>query len=195
MVNVKMVDSLSMMLLLLQSYYYILWPVLLVFIIIILLASCIVCAAIQDQRESSRPQPYVRASTQDPWVPVQKVSAKPQPWKPSRHDIDVIVCSCGKWNSPNQTSCWNCNASLAMQKRQTFIFETAERCTVCGFWVYPGERVVLCPACHAQGHRAHMLEYVKAKGNCPVCNQKLNLNDILEAIPKLGETLEEKGSR
>lgn len=158
------------------------WPIVIIFIVIILFTACIVCVVIQDKR-SSRARSYGRTSSRDPWLPEQEISPKEPSWEPSQYQIDVLVCSCGKWNDKEQTSCWNCHASLANVNPQTFSFETAERCAVCGFFVYPGEQIVLCPACHAQGHRAHMLEFFKAKGCCPVCSQKLGQTQVLNTIP------------
>jgi len=157
------------------------WPIIIIFIVIILLTACIVCVAVQDS-QSSRPRAYVRASTQDPWQPVAETQESARKWEPSEHQVDVLVCSCGKWNALKETSCWNCNTSLATIRPETFTFETAERCAVCGYWVYPGEPVVLCPSCHAQGHRSHMLEFLKAKGSCPVCKVRLSTHQLLNAI-------------
>lgn len=160
------------------------WPIVIIFFVIILLAACIICVAIQNSRDA-RPRTYTRTSTRDPWLPVQETQTREPQWEPSNYQIDVKVCSCGKWNSNQQTSCWSCFQPLANIEPQTFTFETAERCSVCGFWVYPNEQVVLCPSCHAQGHRAHMFEYLKSKGYCPICNQKLNSHQLLNTVPIL----------
>ncbi len=163
------------------------WPILIIFIVIILLAACIVCVAVQD-RLSSQPHSYVRASPRDPWQPVTKDRMEEHEWEPSEHQVDVLVCSCGKWNATNEQTCWNCQASLANIQPQTFTFETVERCAVCGYWVLPGELVVICPSCQAQGHRTHMLEYLKAKGSCPVCNARLASQQVLRTVPIIRST-------
>ncbi len=163
---------------------FISWPIIIIFIVIMLLAACIVCVAVQDNR-GSRPRSYVRTSSQDPWQPVTESTEREPQWEPSEHQVDVVVCTCGKWNAPNESACWNCHASLANIAPQTFTFETAERCAVCGYWVNPGEQVVLCSSCQAQGHRAHMLEYLKAKGMCPVCKVKLSSYQLLNTIQKI----------
>jgi hypothetical protein len=165
-----------------QNLMFLSWPIVIIFIVIILLAVCIVCVAVQDS-QSSQPRAYVRTSTRDPWQPVEEMEARPRPWTPSEHQIDVLVCSCGKWNALKEPVCWNCRTSLVNVKPQTFMFEAAERCAVCGYWVYPGELVVLCPSCHVQGHRTHMLEFLKAKGTCPVCKVRLSTGQLLAAIP------------
>lgn len=167
-----------------QAIYLLSWPIAIIFIVIILLAACIVCVAVQDSRDS-RPRSYVRASAQDPWQPVEVQPDRERSWEPSEHQVDVLVCSCGKWNNPTDTVCWNCGKSLAGVHPQTFAFETAERCAVCGYWVYPGDLVVLCPSCQAQGHRAHMLEFLKAKGVCPVCKIRLSAHQLLNTIPTI----------
>lgn len=169
------------------------WPIIIIFIVIILLAACIVCVAVQDSRDS-RPRPYERASPGAPWRPVQETREQVRPWEPSEHQVDVLVCSCGKWNAPKNTTCWNCQSSLSGIQLQTFTFETSERCAVCGFWVYSGEQVVLCPSCQAQGHRAHMHEFLKAKGTCPVCHTRLGAQQLLNTIPIVRGSHEGAGS-
>ena len=157
------------------------WPIIIIFIVIILLAACIICVAVQDNR-GSQSRSYVRSSPHDPWQPVPDKSQREPQWEPSEHQVDVVVCTCGKWNSPKESACWHCQTSLSTIAPQTFTFETAERCAVCGYWVYPGEQVVLCASCQAQGHRAHMLEYLKAKGTCPVCKEKLSSHQLLNTV-------------
>ncbi|MFX1563944.1 MAG: hypothetical protein ACFFDP_11635 [Promethearchaeota archaeon] len=174
---------------LLLASYILIFPFLL--IIIILLIVCIIYLAVREATESSESHAYVRASPGDEWTPVEPIS-KQRPSQSSKHQVDVIVCTCGKWNEPSQHICWNCSASLSPSTKflQTFTFETAPRCAVCTFWVYPGERVILCPACQAQGHRAHMLEYLKAKGACPVCKRRFTADQFLTAIPIIGPSRE-----
>ncbi len=160
------------------------WPIIIILINIILLAVCIVCVAVQDRRHS-RPRAYVRASARDPWQPVTEIHEKEPIWEPSEYQVDVLVCTCGKWNPPHESVCWNCNASLIDVQTQTYHFETVERCAVCGYWVWPGEQLILCPSCHAQGHRVHMLEFLKAKGICPVCKVRMSSHQLLDAEPKI----------
>ncbi|MFX1509491.1 MAG: hypothetical protein ACFFBR_04200 [Promethearchaeota archaeon] len=167
-----------------QIPFFFSWPIIIIFIVIILLAACIICVALQDSGRS-RPRSYVRTSPQDPWQPVEESDDQTRQWEPSEHQVDVLVCSCGKWNGPRETTCWNCHTSLSSIKPQTFTFETAERCAICGFWVYPGEIIVLCPSCQAQAHRTHFLEYIKAKGSCPVCKIRLSARQLLNTIPKI----------
>ena len=168
------------------------FPIIIIFIVIILLAACIVCVAVQDSRDS-RPRAYERTSAGAPWQPVQETREQVQPWEPSEHHVDVVVCSCGKWNPPKDTICWSCQSSLAGIQPQTFTFETVERCAVCGFWVYPGEQVVLCPSCQAQGHRVHMLEFLKAKGTCPVCQVRLGSQQLLTTVSVIRSSQESAG--
>ncbi len=161
------------------------WPIIIMFIVIILLAACIICVAIQDS-QTSRPRSYIRASPRDPWVAVPETPVDEPAWEPSQYQVDVLVCSCGRWNAPGQAFCGNCNAHLINLRPKIFTFETAERCAVCGFWVHPGEQIVLCPSCQAQGHRAHMLEYFKAKGHCPFCKERLGTHQLLNTVPIIG---------
>jgi len=165
-----------------ESVYIFTMPIIAIFILIILLMACIIYAAINGATSSSRPSAYARASPKDDWSPVELVSERGQ-WAPSKHQVTVRVCDCGKWNAPSQFVCWSCNTALSSSAKslQTVTFETAPQCAVCGYWVYPGEQVMLCPACQAQGHSTHMLEYVKAKGACPICARRIRYTQLLEA--------------
>jgi hypothetical protein len=158
------------------------WPIITIFIVIILLAACIVCVAVQDSRPE-RGREYVRTSPSDSWLPVHPLTGPKRKWVPAKYLVNVRVCTCNKWNEPQQTTCWNCGASLLNSEEQRFSFMTAQKCAVCEFEVFPGDQVVICPACKAQGHRAHMLEFVKAKGMCPVCGVKFTSKQILSTQP------------
>ncbi|MFX0169636.1 MAG: hypothetical protein ACFE89_09825 [Candidatus Hodarchaeota archaeon] len=153
-----------------------------VFISIIILLACIVCVAIQNTQPPP-PQQYVRTSPQDPWVPIQEPHLEERKWESAQYQVTIHVCSCGKWNNPQQSKCWHCSTSLAEATLQSFTFDIAQKCAVCRFDVFPGDRIVLCPACQSQGHRTHMLEYLKAKGYCPTCNTQFNSQQILETFP------------
>jgi hypothetical protein len=158
------------------------WPLIIIFIVIILLAACIVCVAVQDSRSGGHRQ-YVRTSPSGPWLPVHPLQDSKRKWVPAKYQVEVRVCPCGKWNDPQQTACWHCDAPLLTYEKQRFSFLTAKQCAVCEFEVFPGDRVVLCPACRAQGHRAHMLEFFKAKGVCPACGISMSTQQLLKTRP------------
>lgn len=107
---------------------------------------------------------------------------KPLPkWHPFQLEASVIVCRCGQWNQPDAEACWGCDRTLTSTENRTFTLEAAQRCDVCTYWIYPGDRVAVCPACKAQGHYAHAYEYVRAKGQCPQCSRKLVPAQLLTA--------------
>ena len=158
------------------------WSIIIIFIVIILLAACIVCVAVQDTH-SGGPRQYARTSPSDPWLPVHPIRDPKQKWVPAKYEAEVRVCTCGNWNEPQQATCWHCGTSLLNFEKKRFSFLTVKKCAVCGFEVFPGDQVVLCPACKAQGHRAHMLEFFKAKGVCPVCGVSLSSQQALDTRP------------
>jgi len=102
-------------------------------------------------------------------------------WHRFRLEASVVVCSCGQWNQSEAEACWSCDRTLTSAKNQTFTLDASERCDVCSYWIYPGDRVAICPACKAQGHYAHAHEYVRAKGQCPRCGRKLIPAQLLSA--------------
>jgi hypothetical protein len=108
---------------------------------------------------------------------------KPLPkWQPFKLETSVIVCRCGQWNQPDAETCWSCDRTLPATEEETFALDAAERCDVCSYWIYPDDRVAVCPACKAQGHYAHVYEYVRAKGQCPRCSRKLVPSQLLSAM-------------
>jgi hypothetical protein len=48
-----------------------------------------------------------------------------------------------------------------------------EPCSVCRTRIKAGERIVLCPHCHGQAHRDHMIDWLKTKKTCPLCRKRL----------------------
>lgn len=53
------------------------------------------------------------------------------------------------------------------------------KCIVCKLPVTFGEEVGKCSLCEAKGHIAHMQEWVKTQGKCPVCLQSLPVEGIV----------------
>ena len=159
--------------------------ILVLMIVIIIIITCCLVICLGRNVGGSQFQRHSQLKPRDPWIPVVERRSTSRVWEPSHHLVDVVICSCGKWNGPEQTMCWNCNAHLSAISRETFTFETVEKCAVCSFWLYEGEEILLCPSCHAQGHRTHLLEFLKTKGFCPMCNQKMFAHQLLKTIPKV----------
>lgn len=83
-------------------------------------------------------------------------------------------------------TCFNCGYPLESdtktcpecKKKQLF-------CAVCKLPISFGETLGKCSLCEAQGHIAHMQEWVKTQGKCPVCLQSLPVEGIVpEELPK-----------
>ncbi len=144
---------------------------------------------------SSRPRP----ATPERYTPPYQTSSEEQPdeessrvrvvspprgWRSSEHELTVKVCaSCGKWNNLEKRECWSCNKSLAKSPKHTQKIETHRHCVVCKAELYPGERIVLCPSCQAQGHHGEYLEFMKVKGECPDCGERFRPSHLLDAEP------------
>ncbi len=54
-----------------------------------------------------------------------------------------------------------------------------EKCSVCNRDIISGDQIVRCPSCHIPSHRDHLLEWIKIKGYCPNCKEKLSRLDFL----------------
>ena len=83
-------------------------------------------------------------------------------------------------------TCFNCGYPLESdtktcpecKKKQLF-------CTVCKLPISFGEEIGKCSLCEAQGHIAHMQEWVKTQGKCPKCLQSIPVEGIVpEELPK-----------
>ncbi len=124
----------------------------------------------------SRPSPIIPGSKQ----PVPHALPSPRRWKASQKQIPALLCgNCGKMNSPAEGYCWQCKEELAGAAQHTHSFKTNPHCSVCAFWQYPDDPISLTPCCQAQGHSAHLIDFVRTKSACPSCNQKLTQNQLL----------------
>lgn len=53
-----------------------------------------------------------------------------------------------------------------------------DRCSVCRMVISESEEIIHCPYCNAIAHKSHLLEWLKIKGACPICNTPCNTIDI-----------------
>jgi len=58
------------------------------------------------------------------------------------------------------------------------------KCAVCKLPISFGDDVGSCPHCEIKGHLAHMQEWQKTQGKCPVCMQKLTAKGIVQKVVK-----------
>ncbi|MFV2015158.1 MAG: hypothetical protein ACC656_07020, partial [Candidatus Heimdallarchaeota archaeon] len=62
--------------------------------------------------------------------------------------------------------CPNCNAMLPL-------------CTVCKGPLLVSDFIVSCPYCKHESHSTHIKEWLKIKGECPVCKNSLNSSQLV----------------
>ncbi|MCK5587283.1 MAG: hypothetical protein KAI34_00985 [Candidatus Lokiarchaeota archaeon] len=55
-----------------------------------------------------------------------------------------------------------------------------EKCTVCLLPMEPGSEITKCPHCSGIAHKDHLQEWVKIKGFCPKCKNKLTEYDLIQ---------------
>ncbi|NHJ49803.1 MAG: hypothetical protein FK733_18570 [Asgard group archaeon] len=78
----------------------------------------------------------------------------------------TIRCfSCGEERTNVNEPCSNCGV------------ETVQ-CSVCKLPISFGSDYLECSHCQNVAHREHLLEWVKVKGTCPICQQKLTVDDF-----------------
>lgn len=145
------------------SVGFLFWIVFIIFIAIYLFPS--------EEKRKRRTAKRVR---KPPRKPRRKSTRVQKRWVPSKRQVTVAVCtSCGSENNPTEKSCWNCGHSIKTAPQQTESVETTQHCVVCSGEILADDRVVLCPSCRTQGHRAHLLEYVRVHAACPDCGQSI----------------------
>jgi predicted RNA-binding Zn-ribbon protein involved in translation (DUF1610 family) len=89
-------------------------------------------------------------------------------------------------NKSDWMFCANCGAYLSGQdaarpvNRESVppLQGRAGRCMVCGLNLQPSDQVAYCIHCGNAAHKVHLLEWIHVKGQCPVCGQHLNEEDI-----------------
>lgn len=85
-------------------------------------------------------------------------------------------------------SCYNCGFPI---ERTTEICpeckSVIDKCDVCKLPISFGDTIGKCPLCETTGHLIHMQEWVKTRGKCPVCLQKITLDDIIKFDKKMSK--------
>ncbi|MFB0559811.1 MAG: DUF2341 domain-containing protein [Candidatus Lokiarchaeia archaeon] len=112
------------------------------------------------RRREEEAAPEIRAPAQ-----ISSDQLRPaQEWIVSARNIRCSLC--GADIPENCNFCIYCGGAIS-------------RCSVCNLEIVSRDRIVSCPHCGAQSHRDHLLEWIKVKGICPVCKERLNIQDIL----------------
>ncbi|MFB0559813.1 MAG: DUF2341 domain-containing protein [Candidatus Lokiarchaeia archaeon] len=79
---------------------------------------------------------------------------------PTKIRPQCVYCGCEL--SENANFCPLCGMAVAF-------------CSVCNLDIFPGDPIVRCPHCDVLNHKDHLLEWIKIRGYCPNCREKLNL--------------------
>nr|MDO8082925.1 right-handed parallel beta-helix repeat-containing protein [Candidatus Freyarchaeota archaeon] len=103
------------------------------------------------------------------------VRQTPTPWKPKREMAPVRQTPvtirprcvyCSRELSENANFCPLCGKAIAI-------------CSVCNRDILFGEVFVECPYCHVPSHIDHLSEWIKVKGYCPNCKERLTRMDVI----------------
>ncbi len=146
-----------------------------IFFIVIAVAVLIACRKEACSGSERRSQSKARPVTPPP--------PRTPEWLPSRQQVIAQTCPCGKLNSPSAEQCWSCNEPLASLQPELHTFDSARRCSVCAYYLYAGDSIVITPCCHAQGHTEHLQDWVRTKGSCPSCEESIKVTDLLRVLP------------
>lgn len=88
-----------------------------------------------------------------------------QQFKPKSFRKDFLCTKCANNIELDTKVCSSCQTEVT-------------RCMICKRPISFGEETTSCPKCQNQAHFAHLQEWIKAKGKCPMCSSKLKENDI-----------------
>ncbi|WP_287587597.1 zinc ribbon domain-containing protein [Candidatus Borrarchaeum sp.] len=80
---------------------------------------------------------------------------------------EVACSSCGAPYSSDAPFCPSCGSER-------------EKCMVCLLPMAPGSEIAKCPHCSGVAHKDHLQEWVKIKGFCPKCKNKLTEYDLVQ---------------
>jgi DNA-directed RNA polymerase subunit RPC12/RpoP len=106
-------------------------------------------------------------------------------------------CGAAEIIFPNERTCSNCGAEIVRETSYPEFNDMEEeakappmvvqaggvkvgRCIVCGMSIHQGEPLAHCPSCAGRAHRAHLLEYVHVKGECPSCHNRIVEKEFAE---------------
>ncbi|MFX0168872.1 MAG: RING finger domain-containing protein [Candidatus Hodarchaeota archaeon] len=53
-----------------------------------------------------------------------------------------------------------------------------DQCSVCGLRIRDGQQMVFCTSCGNPAHYTHLAEWVKTRGTCPICRNRINLRRL-----------------
>ncbi len=81
---------------------------------------------------------------------------------------------------PSQFRCLECGEFITYGKAVcSKCGEKQKRCIVCQQFIGQEELYSKCPHCKQLAHRVHLLEWVKVKGSCPYCKEKLRKEELV----------------
>ena len=109
----------------------------------------------------------------------EHVVTPPEEPSSGRARISWVICNAchAVIMHPNAKFCVNCGANLAKGASGETLLdlnEEAENCMVCKKVFREGDIALRCIHCGHLAHKAHLMEWVHAKGCCPNCGEKMD---------------------
>ena len=75
-----------------------------------------------------------------------------------------------------ERNCLVCGTPSTEGNYCSFCGTAFHTCPICRKHIWQGEQVIECPMCGTVAHTPHILEWLRVKGTCPNCREKLVLS-------------------
>jgi len=80
----------------------------------------------------------------------------------------------------SNVTCFYCGFPMEIEQEIcNYCKENSLKCVICKLSINFGDAVGSCSLCEAKGHLAHMQEWIKIQGKCPVCLQALPIEGVV----------------
>lgn len=73
---------------------------------------------------------------------------------------------------------WKCKIGSPNRLVDIKLKKKLDVCSICKWLIHSKDDLIECPRCNSPFHQNHLLEWIKMKGDCPVCRERLSSSMI-----------------
>jgi membrane protein implicated in regulation of membrane protease activity len=86
------------------------------------------------------------------------------------------------FRSTAKKKCYHCGKNFGVGTKCSQCEKKPPKCPVCKMVIYGKEKnLVKCPKCETTSHKNHLLEWLKIKKKCPVCQEQITTASLIKA--------------